>query len=94
MKESLYNLLPSRLYLELKWFDFKINQPEDYKLTQLRRVKDFNGYGFKSFDEKKAIFVHIPKCAGISVCKSLFGNLGGGHNTLEQYTYIFSPKEL
>jgi hypothetical protein len=94
MKESLYHLLPSRLYLELKWFDFKKNQPKDYKLTQLRRVKDFDGYGFKGFDEKKTIFVHIPKCAGISVCKTLFGNLGGGHNSLEQYTYIFSPKEL
>jgi hypothetical protein len=94
MKESLYNLLPSRLYLELKWFDFKNKQPEDYKLAQLRRVKDFDGYGFKGFDQKKAIFVHIPKCAGISVCKTLFGNLGGGHNSLEQYTYIFPPKEL
>jgi hypothetical protein len=57
-------------------------------------VKDFDGYGFKGFDQKKAIFVHIPKCAGISVCKTLFGNLGGGHNSLEQYTYIFPPKEL
>lgn len=94
MKQSIYDLLPTRLYLELKWLDFKFSQPNDFKLAQQRRMQDINGYGFRGFDEKKAIFIHIPKCAGISVAKSLFGNLGGGHNTLEQYSYIFPPKEL
>jgi len=29
------------------------------------------------YDRLKAIFVHIPKCAGVSVNKTIFGNLGG-----------------
>jgi chondroitin 4-sulfotransferase 11 len=34
------------------------------------------------------IFVHIPKCAGNAVMKSLFDTKGQGHNTLKQY-YMF-----
>jgi hypothetical protein len=78
----------------LRWWDFRLTQREDYKIGQLRRVKEFDGYSLKPFVEKKAIFVHIPKCAGVAVSKSLFGGLGGGHNTMEDYTRLFTPSEL
>lgn len=51
-----------------------------------------SGYSLKPFDDKKAIFVHIPKCAGVSINKMFFGNLAGGHATLNDYTVIFEPK--
>lgn len=50
------------------------------------------GYSYKPFDDKKSIFVHIPKCAGVSVSKTIFGNLAGGHTTLDEYLNIFEPE--
>ncbi len=41
----------------------------------------------KYFHDKKCIFVHIPKTAGISVNKSLF-SCTIGHSTIEDYQYI------
>jgi hypothetical protein len=35
---------------------------------------------------------YLPKCAGISVSRAIFGNLAGGHATLEEYLNIFEPK--
>lgn len=52
------------------------------------------GYTFKPFDDNKCIFVHIPKAAGVSVCKSLFGNLAGGHVSVKRYQVIFSEQEF
>jgi hypothetical protein len=48
----------------------------------------------KPFDDHRCIFVHIPKTGGVSVSKSLFGNLAGGHMTLEKYKMIFSESEF
>lgn len=94
-KELVFSMLPTRLYLELKWIDYKINRADAFKESQRLRHRDTDEWGsYKPFDEKKAIFVHIPKCAGISVNKTLFGNLAGGHTTLEQYLNIFEPKKI
>lgn len=46
------------------------------------------------FDEHRCIFVHIPKTAGVSVAKSLFGNLAGGHTRIATYQRIFSPEDF
>jgi hypothetical protein len=51
------------------------------------------GYSFQPFDQHKCIFVHVPKTAGVSVARSLFGNLAGGHTPLEKYQIIFSKNE-
>lgn len=42
-------------------------------------------YSLHAFDHFRCIFVHIPKTAGVSISKSLFGNLAGGHRTLRWY---------
>lgn len=47
------------------------------------------GYTFKPFLDHRCVFVHIPKAAGIAIAKSLFGNMAGGHWTVQQYEYIF-----
>lgn len=64
-----------------------------YRLQRDRQEENAAGYSLRGFDELKCIFVHIPKCAGIAVCKSLFGNLGGGHKTLKDYQTVFSPED-
>jgi hypothetical protein len=63
-------------------------------LESFRAVENAGGYCLRSFDEHKAIFVHVPKAAGVSVCRSLFGNLAGGHATIAQYQVVFDPAEL
>ncbi len=95
MKNTLISLLPQRLYLELKWLDFKLNRRESFENVQALRQRETTEWSsYKPFDDKKAIFIHVPKCAGISVNKTIFGNLAGGHTTLEQYLNIFEPKNI
>lgn len=60
-----------------------------YEKEQLNNPGDY--YSNSCFDYYKCIFVHIPKTAGISVCKALFGNLAAGHTTIEQFKLIYKP---
>lgn len=91
----IYNVLPQRIYLELKRWDYKRSKSVCFECSQwMRKATSEQGYTYKPFDEKKSIFVHIPKCAGVSVNKKLFGSLAGGHATLNEYSVIFEPKLL
>ena len=56
-----------------------LNRDRFRTYQELRRVETPDGFSFAQFDAFRCIFVHIPKAAGVSVSKSLFGNLGGGH---------------
>jgi hypothetical protein len=95
MKNLIISLLPVKAYLTLKWLDYKKQCPEAFAESQQLRTHETNEWGsYKPFDDKRAIFVHVPKCAGISVNRSLFGNLAGGHTTLEQYLTVFEPKHI
>lgn len=58
------------------------------------RQKDTGQYSLAPFDERRAIFVHIPKTGGISVSTALFGNLAGGHTRISEYGNIFDQKEF
>jgi hypothetical protein len=64
------------------------------RLQQKRAIDSRDGYTYKPYDEHRCIFVHIPKAAGMSICRSLFGNLAGGHATLADYQVIFSKHEF
>ena len=63
--------------------------PERFGELLELRGRDGTGYTLRSFDELGCIFVHVPKAAGVSVTRSLFGNLGGAHRTLRQYQVAF-----
>lgn len=58
------------------------------------------GHSIKHFVERKSIFVHIPKAAGISIVRSLFPEtagsdyLGPGHATMTDYRLWLRPSEL
>ena len=95
MKQRLLEILPPRIYLELKRWDFERTRPEMFLDQQARRrMVTEDGYSYKPFDDTRSIFVHIPKCAGVSMCKTLFGGLAGGHTTLEEYLTIFEPRHV
>ena len=53
-----------------------------------------NSVSFRPFIENRCIFVHIPKCAGISISHSLFGFNAGTHKTIKEYQIAFNAKEF
>jgi Sulfotransferase family len=61
------------------------------KLRRLRRDISPAGYTLGSFDRHRCIFVHIPKCAGVSVSQGLFGNRGAGHYPVTTLRQVFGP---
>ena len=56
--------------------------------------KDSESNMLKVFDEKKCIFFHIPKTAGISLVKALFGDLDWGHRDVNYYINVFDKKRF
>lgn len=74
---------------------FALTQRKAFKKMQRRRRKvSSDGYSYQGFDQTRSIFIHIPKAAGVSVAKSLYGNLGGGHVPLADFRYVFSGKDF
>lgn len=60
----------------------------------MRTIETNSKYSLKPFDEQRCIFVHIPRCAGVSICKTLFCNLAGGHMSIREYQIAFSKSEF
>jgi hypothetical protein len=65
----------------------KLKKIINYNKIQNERSK-FGVYPFR-FDDLRCIFIHIPRTGGVSVCKSIFNNLAGGHKSFKEYKYIF-----
>jgi len=63
------------------------------KYSYVYRFKELNNPGeyhsIKAFDYYRCVFIHIPKAAGMSVNKSLFGNYGGSHKTIKFYKNLY-----
>jgi hypothetical protein len=64
------------------------------RFQEQRGSQSSDDYSCHVFDEHRCIFVHIPKSAGVSVSRSLFGNLAGAHQSLKKYRIMFAPKEF
>jgi len=47
---------------------------------------------FRAFDFYRCIFIHIPKAAGTSVSKTLFGNAGAAHTKLTYFEKLYAEK--
>lgn len=95
MKSFVICILPVKLYLFLRRLSLRIFCNRYYnELQEMRKIITSDGYSYKSFDDRKAIFIHIPKCAGISINKALFGNLAGGHKGLDDYILVFGAKDF
>jgi hypothetical protein len=90
--KRLLNVLPARAYLQLKWNYGRLFDRKAFEELQKLRYTTQGTFSFKEFDRKKAIFVHIPKCAGIAVKRVLFDDLSGGHTKLTTYCRVFEPE--
>lgn len=64
------------------------------EMISLRQGVNAAGYSFKPFLEQGCLFIHIPKAAGISVARGLFGNLAGGHTMMRDYMIAFDRREF
>ncbi|HIC46054.1 MAG TPA: hypothetical protein EYM37_05105 [Methylophaga aminisulfidivorans] len=95
IKNRLVNSLPVSFFLWLRWFKYRSKKRSRYEFFQAQRqIETTDTYSYKPFDDTKSIFIHIPKCAGVSITTKLYGNLAGGHLKIEDYTRIFSPREF
>lgn len=67
-----------------------------YRFERLMRIRYASGtnYTLSKFDQNKCLFVHVPKTGGVSLCRSLFGNLGGGHTKISDYQLIYSQRDF
>jgi len=86
--------LVQKLPHDLRRAIYSVAKRPHFELMQLKRQTMSEEYSFKPFDESKTIFVHIPKAAGVSICKSLYGSLAGGHTPISRYQYVFSKKDF
>jgi hypothetical protein len=48
----------------------------------------------RPFIRTNSLFIHVPKAAGVSIARALYGNLGMGHLTMEEYRSLFRPSAL
>lgn len=87
--------LGCRAHLEALWWRHRVLHRKTHKRYQKRRRPAVDSdYSYAPFDQRQAIFVHIPKCAGVSICRALFGNLAGGHKPFSHYCEVFEPRAL
>ncbi|WP_339952016.1 sulfotransferase family 2 domain-containing protein [uncultured Albimonas sp.] len=49
-------------------------------------------YSLEGMRARRCIFVHVPKCAGLSIAETLFGDRAAGHATLEDYLNVFGAR--
>lgn len=74
---------------------YAVARPKRFLKLQRKRNSDpEQDYSFRPFDTYRCIFVHVPKTAGVSVSRELFGNLSGGHTPIATYEVVFSRREF
>lgn len=90
LKDRFFYFLP----YDLRRILFSIRHPKLFRSSQGQRMLEDSSVSFKPFDDLKCIYIHVPKTAGYSINKTLFGNQGGAHTMLSHYQLIFSKREF
>ncbi|SFI48437.1 sulfotransferase family 2 domain-containing protein [Albimonas pacifica] len=49
-------------------------------------------YSLDGMRRRGCLFVHVPKCAGLAMAETLFGDKAGAHASLEDYLYHFGAR--
>lgn len=86
--QTLYYRLPQAVRRSV----YRVTSPGAYA----RLMKERSGADgrFRKYVERRAIFVHIPKCAGTAVARAVFGQDKFAHRSVAEYQVIFSPEEF
>ncbi|MBI9062161.1 MAG: sulfotransferase family 2 domain-containing protein [Marinilabiliaceae bacterium] len=90
MKQLIKSLLPNFVKFPLEEQLRQKKCANKYITEELPNPGSY--YSCNAFDYYKCIFVHIPKAAGVSINKTLFGNLAGGHYMLKAYQNMYTSK--
>ena len=89
MRNNAKNILKKfqfvKFILELRRRQRSVKSFEKYYLNN-----PGNYYAENTFDYFQCIYIHIPKAAGVSVSKALFGNYGAGHKTIKHWKTKFN----
>ena len=93
IRDSVSAVLWSLPY-ELRRGIYRTLRPSAFRTFQnMRRISPAEGNSLRPFDAFGCIFVHVPKCAGISVGKALLGSVPGSHISVLTYQLIYSREE-
>ncbi len=65
------------------------------RAAYFRALRETRGsdYATAPMLDRRCLFVHIPKCAGLAINRALYGGLGGGHLDIGDYQLMFSADE-
>lgn len=63
-------------------------------MAKMRTEVTADNYTLQGYDEHNCIFIHVPKCAGVSVTNALFGNYAGGHRPLYLYLALYGSRQF
>ncbi|SNS77878.1 sulfotransferase family 2 domain-containing protein [Tropicimonas sediminicola] len=99
--EARMNGLPRRLMAalppEVHKAYYRLRDPEYYGKLQSLRTREISPdypVTLAPMIARRAVFVHIPKCAGLSVADALFGCRGGGHLPITAYRLALTGREF
>lgn len=79
------------LYVSLRRQAYRIVHPRNHRdlLAILnQRVESPEDYSLQPFLETRSLFIHVPKCAGTSLNRAMYGCRAGGHLNMRQYQMI------
>jgi len=92
-----YGMTPE---IDMRWLRWRrlsrtLTAPRQmYALQRLRWTTNPHGYSLQQFERTRSIFIHIPKACGVSIARSLYGNLACGHRSMREYELAFCPRFL
>lgn len=69
--------------------------PKKFELLKRYRAEGVGPYSLVPSDRLRCIFVHMPRTAGVSVCRALFdGYLAAGHTPAWDYRMVYSREDF
>src|SRR3954454_22051651 len=81
-------------FLKSQFLEYKRRSESAQYYKNVELLNPGNYMSTHCFDYYKCIFIHIPKTAGLSVSKTLFGNYAGTHLGIDHYIATLGRKTV